>query len=946
MRFITLLIAALLLAGSSFAQNGKIAGKISDKTYGEAVIGATVTVQGTTSGAVTDVDGNFIIAMPAGEYTVEVKYIGYQQKNIEGVVVKPGQSTNVNVILEESTSTQMSEVVVTARMERETVNALYIQQRNSVSLSSGISADIIQRSPDKNTGEVLKRVSGASIQDGKYVVIRGLNDRYNMAMLNNALMPSTETDRKAFSFDIVPSNVIDNIIINKTATPDMPGDFAGGVVKVLTKDVPEKNFINIGIGAGYNSQTTFKDFTKTPTSGAPYVAFPSQNHALSSSWGETFSDYNSKMDINAKTKAVKELPENSYTTNTKSALPNTSLQLSAGKGFDLKKGGKIGVVAAASTSNSMTTITDLKRGKYYADGGIHTRSTETQHRQVANSAALLNIAYTKGKSRISLKNLYNKLYDEAYIDRLGYSTGSDQQNPFYITVPQERAVLNNQLEGSHAIGSRNIKAEWNLNYSNMRASQNDFRTMQYSRSITGGFYEDPQISSDPLKLIDRESRRFFSTQRDDNYGANASVSYPFEIKGNKQNLKVGYMGQMKNREFSARMFQHRLADVTQDQLLLQPRETIFNHSNFGPQGFELREMTNHTDRYTASASLHAGYVMLDNILAEKWRLIWGVRYESYTQTLESKTMSGTPIEVSTPFNDILPSLNLTYDLNEKQKIRFAASRTVNRPEFREIAPFAFTDFENIWAVKGNTALVRSNITNLDLRYEIYSKPGEVVSVGAFYKHFENPIEMKMDDQSTLDFLMFTYANAKSAYAAGLEFEARKSLSFVGSAPWLENLVAGTNLTYIYSRVDASGIIGKSNVVGTKAERPLQGQSPYIVNVSLMYNAPKSGWALSALYNRVGERIKVVGNASIPATWENGRNIVDLQVSKKVLKNKGELKLTVSDLLNSPTVLYWNTDKKDSYKKGDSINGRGNDLIFQQYRTGVGVSLGFRYTIGE
>lgn len=940
MRFITILFAALFTAVSAFAENGKIAGKISDKTYGDPVIGATVTVKGLTVGAVTDVDGQFTLTVPTGEYTVEVKYIGYQQKNIEGVVVKASQTTDVNLVMEEATNTQMNEVVISARLERETVNALYIQQRNNVSLSSGISADIIQRSPDKNTGEVLKRVSGASIQNGKYVVIRGLNDRYNMAMLNNALMPSTEADRKAFSFDIVPSNIIDNIIINKTATPDMPGDFAGGVVKVLTKDVPEKDFINIGLNAGYNSQTTFKNFTTTPAGGAAFFGFPSQDHVLSQSWGQTATEYK-QMTIDQQSVANKELPADSYKPVTNSANPNSSIQLSAGKSATFKNGDKVGVVAAVSTTNTFNTIPEFIRGKYQADGAIHTLSKEQQYRQSSNTAALLNLAYTKGKSRVSFKNLYNKLYDQTYIDRLGYSTSSNQENPFNATIPQERSIMNNQLEGSHAIGKKNIKVDWNLNYSSKSSDVNDFRTIEYSRGIEGGAYEEPTYENAPYNLVDRDSRRFFSTQQDKNYGGTASVLFPFEIAGVKQSVKAGYMGVIKSRVFNARVFQHQLYDVTQFQLLTQPKEEIFASENYGRKGFELKEITNPTDRYDAGATLHAGYVMLDNAIGEKLRIIWGARYESYTQTLLSKTLAGTLIDRSTPFNDILPSANVTYDLNEKQKIRFAASRTVNRPEFREIAPFAFVDFENIWSVVGDTNLVRSNITNLDLRYEIYPNAGEVISLGAFYKHFANPIEMKLDDQSNLDFLIFTYKNATSATVAGLEFEARKNLGFIGEATWLDNLVAGTNLTYIHSTVDVSAVTGVAN-----AKRPLQGQSPYIINFSLMYNAPKSGWAMSALYNRIGERIAFVGNATIPNTWENGRNIVDLQVSKTVLKGKGEFKLTVSDLLNSPTILYWNTDSKTSYKDGDNRNGVGNDLKFQYYKTGTGVSLGFRYRIGE
>jgi outer membrane receptor protein involved in Fe transport len=250
--------------------------------------------------------------------------------------------------------------------------------------------------------------------------------------------------------------------------------------------------------------------------------------------------------------------------------------------------------------------------------------------------------------------------------------------------------------------------------------------------------------------------------------------------------------------------------------------------------------------------------MLDNSLGEKLRIIWGARYEAYTQVLSSYSRANTFLEKTTPFNDILPSVNITYEVSEKSKARFAASQTVNRPEFREISPFPFIDYENVWVMRGNEDLVRANITNLDLRYEIYPTAGEAITFGAFYKHFKNPIESVLDPGHTLDYLVFGYANAPSAYAAGFEFELRKKMNFLGGAEWLDRLIVGTNLSYIYSRVDVSGIIGTTNTVGTKLIRPLQGQSPYIVNFSLMYNSTKSGWSASALYNRIGHRIAFVG----------------------------------------------------------------------------------------
>lgn len=943
MRFISIFLVMFLASVQVFA-DGKIAGKVSDEKTGEPIIGAVVMVKGTAAGAATDIDGQYTLSIPAGTYVVELKYIGYQTKNIEEVTVKDGQVTTVNSILSEASGNTLEEVVVTATLKKESVNALYVMQKNSISVSSGISADIIQRTPDRNTGEVLKRVSGASVKDNKYVIIRGLSDRYNLAMVNNALMPSTEPDQKAFSFDVIPSNLIDNIIINKTASADLPGDFAGGIVQVLTKDVPEQNFFNIGIGAGYNSQSTFKEFKSNEQGGTAILGFPAKNE-LPSSFGNNRAEYHS-MSESQRLNAAKELPNN-YKVVTGNALPNMSLQASLGNVAKVGKG-KLGTVAGLSYATSQRIGGDFRRGTFLTDGGVNSYAGDNAYYTNANLAGLANISYVFNKSKISFKNLYNKIYESVYYERSGFSTSSDQATNMYSTVPSERQIYNTQLDGDHAFGDKNVKLTWNLNYSSLNSKQHDLRTAFYARYATFGEDGEPETSTEPMLLIDRNSRRFFSDQVDNNFGGNANLAYPFELFGQKQTVKVGYLGMYKTREYQARIFQYAPngSGNINHEIGTQPVGEIFEPGNIGVNKLEIDEITNPSDRYEANAMLNAAYFMFDNALSDKWRLTWGVRFESYTQNLKAVDLSLAKINKEDVFTDLLPSFNLSYDVNDKSKIRLGASRTMNRPEFREISPMQFLDLKELWTLQGNPNLKRANVNNIDLRYEIYPNPGETITFGVFYKNFENPIEAKMDDQSNLDLLIFSYANAKSANSVGAELEVRKNLSFMGEQKWLENFTVGGNVSYIYSKVDASNIIGKSNNIGTKADRPLQGQSPYLINLSALYNDAKTGLALSAMYNRIGRRIYIVGNGSIPTTWENGRDVIDLQLSKAVLKNRGELKFTVGDLLNQKTVFYWNTDNNDGYKKGTDKAATQQDGIFRQYRLGTTYTVGFTYRFGK
>ena len=279
---------------SAFAQggSGKVVGKLTDKKTGEILIGVTVMAQNTTKGAVTDVEGRYQLVLETGTYTIEYKYMGYQTKSIADVIVKSGQSVALDITLDEPKSKDLQEVVIKGSFKKETINSLYAAQKNNISISSGISGESIRRSPDRNTGEVLKRVSGASIQENKYIIIRGLNDRYNLAMINNAILPSSEPDRKAFSFDIIPSNLIDNIVISKTASPDFPGDFAGGLVQIYTKDIPTENFLQFSVGLGYNTLSTFKDIKGMQRGKSDWIGFDDGTRKMPGAMPSTRSKYN------------------------------------------------------------------------------------------------------------------------------------------------------------------------------------------------------------------------------------------------------------------------------------------------------------------------------------------------------------------------------------------------------------------------------------------------------------------------------------------------------------------------------------------------------------------------------------------------------------------------------------------------------------------------------
>lgn len=910
----------VVIGATVFAQGtGKISGVVTDKKTGDKMIGASVKLTGTTKAIGTDVEGRFILSgLTAGKYAIEVSYYTYTTKGITEIEVKDGEVTSVNVLLEESTSQTLNQVVVTATAKQESVNTLYAAQKNSVRISSGITADQIRKSPDKNTSEVLKRVSGASVQDGKFLVIRGLSDRYNVALINNSLLPSTEPDRRAFSFDIIPSNMIDKIVINKTASPDLPGDFAGGVTQVVTKDIPDNNFINFGISTGYNTQSTFKDFTSNERNGTDFLGFDDGTRSLPTKFPVNGGQYNSaSTDLRI---AYSKLMPNLYAEKISTALPLQNYQFTWGNVNKSENGGTFGSIISLNYRKEQN-IREAEREAYDGINFIN-KYQDLNYRYNVALGGLANFSYKIRKNKISLKNLFNQSFEDSYIDRTGF-INQNTDIRYNSSEVNQKSLLSSQLEGEHQIGAKNLKFDWNLNYALIKREQPDLRTIMY-----GAIHN----SNAPYSLIDNNTKRFFSDLNENNYGGSAALSMPFTLFDKKSSVKIGGLKQIKDREFDARIFLYTEASSSQfdNSKLTLPKESIFSEVNIARNGFVLDEITNNQDSYSGETDLNAGFVMFDNTLSEKVRLIWGARVEGYNQTINALNSTGSKVSYDQDFFDVLPSANLTYTLTQKANLRFSASRTVTRPELRELAPFVFINQEENVQIAGNPNLIRSQNTNADIRYEFYPSPGEALTLSVFYKNFQKPIEQVTDGTSTADNLKFSYQNADEAYTYGFELDIRKKLNFISEASWLENFIAFANFTYLKSEV-------RSKIPGFQT-RQLQGLSPYLINAGIQYNSPTSGLSFNALYNRIGDRIGKVGNESVPNIYEKGRNVFDFQVSKKVLKNKGEIKLNVSDILNQSNVSFLNFGADNKTFK------RAEDVVFYSYKSGTNFTLGFSYNI--
>ncbi len=938
MKFISFLLAIIGFSLQAIA-GGKIIGNVKDEKSGDPIIGAAVIVKGTQLGGVTDVDGNFSIVADAGTYTLEVKYMGYQTKEIDDVKVADNDAVAVNVTITESSKTELKEVVVRSTMKKENINSLYILQRNAPTISDGISADIIKKSPDRSTGEVLKRVSGTTIQDNKFVIIRGLSDRYNTAMVDNAILPSTEPNRKAFSFDIIPANLIDNIIISKTATPDLPGDFAGGVINILTKEIPDKNFNTVSIGTSYNTVSTFKDFKSGYRSSTDILGYDNGSRALPSSMPTT-KDVQSGLTAQQNKDAISSL-NNNYSIHERSALPGMILQASSGRSYVMNNGNRIGIVAAINYTHTETIEPNVLR--QYNDYNY----TDNSYKYSTNLGAMLNAGYTAGKHKIVFKALYNNVFDDNFLNREGTNRAIGKYTKYYAYDMLQKSLFKTSLEGSHQVGKGQSKVDWLITYNRVGNNQPDQRKLLLSKPIADAKNDAVPFEAE-INGNNKSNNRLFSKLGENIYTAGLNYSLPLNFL-NKTTIKAGVFEQFRQRTFDARFI-----GLVLDELKMDPEEAkaiksrnvanIFDQELVNKGYYRLDEITMPSDKYDATSNTSAGYLMLDNKFNEKFRLVWGVRAESFNIQLHSYDITNKPLDVTKTWLDVLPSANFTYSLNNKSNLRASYYHTVARPEFRELAPFAYYDYELSALSYGNQKLQRSQIKNADLRYELYPKAGEIFSASVFYKHFTNTLESKVD--ATNSQLEISAENYPSAQNIGAEVEMRKTLSFIApNSNIFRNLGFYANLAYIKSSVKYSYTDVTGNMVNI--ERPLTGQSNYVINTSLSYSAMEGKLNLNLLYNRVGPRIFLVADARgnrFGNVWEQPRNLLDFQVAYSVSK-KSEFRLNVKDILSARSFFYYDQNNNKKYDKAviDDVSGNiSGDWILKSYRPGSTFSLTYTY----
>ena len=911
------------------AQTGKVSGTVADENN-KPVIGASVKVLSTNTGVATDVDGHFELTLPAGKkYEIEISALGFGTKTLTDVEITAGQVNNLNITLAVKTA-DLDNVTVKTSARKESTNALITFQKNTNAVAQVISAEAIRRSPDKNTGEALKRVTGLSIQEGRYIVVRGLSDRYNQAMLNGVLLSSTEPDRKTFSFDIFPAAIVENIIVNKTFIPEYSGEWAGGLIQVNTRDIPAKNFLNVQVGSNFNTNTVGKDIYTYKGGKLDWLGMDDGARALP----DNFPTKNQFAVLSnaEKTQLGLDLAAKTWAPTQKTSLLNTlgqSFQMNGGfttKLFKKDLGGVVTLTYNRSVRNLdyENRFFNINESKAEASFDYHNNkyTQDVLWGALANFSLRLNT-----NNKISFKNLININTSDYTTLRTGkdfeFNSQLGENIKAYEYGFRNNTFFNTQLNGEHNIPSLKSKFNWFGSFSILDQYIPQQRRIQYNQDPTDP--NAPYLALLSNTLSQKTGSVYYSNLNDYIYNFGGDVTTNYNLGGKKQSVKAGYNFQVKDRLFNARPFSISLPSDNPTLRALDPSQ-IFAAQNFGAADnqFHFDELSGIYFRYLANTILNAGYIQFDNNFTDWLRVVWGVRYENYDQLVGS-TRKSDPRYSYSKVGDFLPAINATIKTNARSNLRFAVSQTVVRPEFRELTGTAFYDFEVGATIIGNPNLQRTKVSNIDLRYEIYQRPGELITMGVFYKYFDKPIELAFNQTGAGSSSTFNYLdNGKtSAQTYGAEIEFRKKLDFMQA---FKRFTVGGNFSYIYNRVKFDQQV---------LNRPMQGQSPYLINASLQYDIEEKGFYATVLFNQVGRRILYVGNEQLPPVWEAPRPLLDLQIAKKIIDKKGEIKLNISDLINQRARFYHDLDGNKKY-------GSGLDALALSRRYGTSVSLTFSY----
>lgn len=936
---------------------GKITGKIVDEETGYPVAGATVMIG--NKGATTDNDGAFTIVLPKGEYTATISFIGYGKKEIADIQISSNQTFELNATLKRDKG-QLASVVVKSSAKKESIAALYTKQKNAPMLSDGISSQQISATPDRHVGDVLKRITGVSTQENRKVVVRGIAERYNTPLLNGSPLPSTDVQERDFEFNLIPANLVENIIVAKSITADMPYGFAGGMVQINTRSIPTNNFTSISAGLSINSRTMGKDYLGYRRGSYDYLGFDDGDR---DHFPDGLIDLMYRFDPRGndqynKVKAAEVAEQNKRIGGTErlgtrvyQAMPSQNYQFTIGRAYTLNntKKRELGFVGALTYRNSQTNnyIESMRRGSWSERPPIGTEQENEGNDYVFNTTigALFNGGFKTKDHQINTYNLYTRIFDNRFSRITGWTTESPNDKFGGILEddrPKFSDLLQNKITGTHNF--KPFLIEWSATRTHLKSVEQDASSASLSVRELGNkvpIYEYfPSQASDPgFGNLNRAQYTYIER----NLEANVNVSYNLKLGKTTHTIKTGFNYLGKHATYSWLVLPISVGDLWSsnyrdvpvqewgDHMMMENMKTDFfyNPSLYSLNGFEAKSKNMGT------------YLMFDQKLLHNLRLVWGLRADYFKlDTLKNAAALISDANTRLIFAEkkdwyLLPSASITYTLFNDINIRAAYAKTVVRPGLMENSRFSRYN-PNYGTMIRSSGVSSTLIDNYDLKLEWFPAPGEIISAGYFYKYFDKPAEYYRKNNMSGGTPYITVTNSDWARVSGWEFELRKSLGFI-SARFLKDIYVNGNLTLQKSKVRARELWEKQLPDGSdslwytymKYPRALYGQIPVLYNLGLQYAGKKLG--VNIMYNHMGYKTFVTASSPDLAEYERPRGQMDAQISYRFMNGKMEAKFNLTNITDAPVRYFINDPSTFNIKPNPPSNPEWHEAF--EYKEG-------------
>ena len=925
---ITLTIIVGLLSFIAFAQSGIITGTVNDGEYNDILPFANVIIKDSQRGALSDFEGKYSLELKPGIYTVQFSFVGYQTLEINEVIVKNGETIIVDVTLKASTA-KLDEVIITTSLKRNTEASILYLQRNSVKLMDGLSLESIKNSGASDIASAVKNIPGVSVQRGKYVYVRGLGDRYTKTSLNGVDVPGLDPDRNTLQLDLFPSSILENVIVSKSSTADQGADFTGGAINIVTKDIPNKEGYSASLGLGYNSDFHFnKNYLTYKGSKTDFLGFdnglrdnpiPSQQYIpLPQENGEVVEILTKRF-----TKNLAARRETSFM--------DYNFSFTAGNQFDVGNN-KLGYVAAISYRNETQYFSQYIDGQVFrknVNPTIYELNTDrTQQGEGGTNNVLisgiagLSFKTKKSKYKFNVLHIQNGESKASIFNQQNRIQNSNQIKKDNLIYTQ-RSITNLLLNGKHSIDQEsNWILDWKLSPSLALVYDKDFRVTPFKVSIdelTGikTYTIEPSESGLPTRI--------YRDLNEGNIVSNIDIINKHTFLGKEAKLKFGVGYAYKTRSFEVERFSFPLLNIASDFANGDPDQILADQNIYDASinsGVFVRRDSGISDTYDSQMSIASAYASEEFKITDWFQVVVGLRFEKFQLVYTGERQDGTKLNKATILDksDFFPSTNLIFDLNEEgsQKIRTSYARTTARPSFKEASLAEIFDPINNTFFIGNINVQPTYINNFDLRYEKYGENGDFYTISGFYKSFKDPIELSFIRSATGQ---FTPLNLGDAIVYGTEIEIRKNLGFI---PGLEKFRINTNLSLINSEQEFSNDEKANREDNLRSgevlddTRPLQGQSPYLVNFGIDYTND-NGWNAGLFYNVQGKTLQIVGSGDIPDVYTLPFNNLLFNASKTFGKNKNAtISLKFENLLNSNIESVY-----ESYKAKDQIYSKWN-----------------------